>query len=119
MIEIPREGEYAAQADASKRRFESDDAAQGSRDADRAARIRAQCAERHASCHSNGRSRGGPAGDARRVPGVTRGPVMRIVPGHTQRDFVCVRFPQQDRAGLLQLFDNKCILIGNILCKEF
>src|SRR5260370_37082021 len=76
-IEAGRKGNDVGDGDAADRGLEPDDAAEGCRDADGAAGVRANAAVAKAGGNGCGRTSAGTAGDAGAIPGITRGPEVR------------------------------------------
>ena len=103
VIELTAQRHDAGRGDLSPLRLEADDAARGGGNANRAAGIGADRAERHAGCDRDGRSAARAAGRARRIdadcaPARTRSPRWSCRT-RTRAGWSCRRTPRRLRAG--------------------
>ena len=100
-------------------RLEADDAAERSRNADGAASVGADAAIAEAGGDGGSGATAGTAGNAREIPGIVDGAVVRVVAGDAVGELVHVGFADDDGACILELADDCGIFRGNEILQNF
>src|SRR5580700_3844638 len=103
VIQRFRKGDDPCRGDATKVRFETHRAAKGRGNAYGASGIRANAAIAEARSNGGSGATTGPSGNARKIPGIADGTVMRIVAGDTVGELVHVGFAEDDNACIFEL----------------
>jgi len=113
MIVGPGQRHDPRPAHATVRRLQPDDTAAGSRQADRAAGVAAEGAERQPRGHRNPGTARRAAGDVPRAPGILDMSVVRVVPERAHRQLGHVELAERDRSGLDQPRDGGAVVLGH------
>ena len=93
--------------------FETDDAAEGGRQPDGAARIAAQGSHALARGHRGGRAAAGAAGDPVRVPGIARGAVMGVDAGGPEGELVHLQLAHEYGPGAGEPLGHRGVEVGH------
>ncbi len=103
VIELAAEGHHAGGGELAPLGLEPDHAARGGGNANRAARVGAHGAERHAGGDGDRGPAAGAAGRAHGIDRVAREAVARILGGRAERELVEVGLAHEDRARVAQV----------------
>jgi len=99
--------------------LEADDAAQRSRDANRATGVGADCGGTKSRSNGCRRATARAAGNARGVPRIAGRAVMGIVRGHAVGKFVEIRFAENNRAGGFETCGDLRVFFRNKFLQKF
>src|ERR1700676_834591 len=108
----------AFHTDAAKSWFEADDAAESSRNANGTTSVAPNAAVAEACGNGGSGAAAGAAWNARWIPRVVYGAVVRIVAGDAVGELVHVGFAENDRASFLELCDDRGVVLRNELGKN-
>ncbi len=111
-IEARRKRNHAIDADAAESGFEADDAAERSGNADGAAGVRADAAVAKAGGDGGSGTAAGTSRNARKIPGIVDGAVVRVVAGDAVGELVHVGLAKDDGACFFELCDDCGIVLG-------
>jgi hypothetical protein len=95
--------DYAIRIHSTDRGFKADDATERSGNSDGTSGVRADAAETEASGDGRGRAATGAAGDARDIPRIMDGTVVRVVGCDAVGEFVHVGLAKKNGAGFKKL----------------